>query len=192
MGQRLTSIVTRTGDQGETGLANQTRVPKNHLRVECMGELDELNSFLGLLRCESLGQEHQDLLSLIQHDLFDLGGELALPGMDILKETAVIRLDEAITRYNDTLESLREFILPGGSRASAMAHVVRTVARRAERHLVALSKEEGVGPLALQYLNRLSDLMFVLARVFNAHHHVPDVFWKSERLKASGSDVSSG
>lgn len=190
MGQRLTSIVTRTGDQGETGLANQTRVPKDHLRVTCMGELDELNSLVGLLRCESLDNEHQDLLSLIQHDLFDLGGELALPGMSILKESAVERLDEAIAKYNDTLESLKEFILPGGSRASALAHVVRTVARRAERHVVALSREGGVQPLALQYLNRLSDLMFVLARVFNAHQHVPDVFWRSERLKESDSGKS--
>jgi len=188
LGQRLTSIVTRTGDQGETGLANQTRVPKHHLRVECMGELDELNSFVGLLRCESLDEAHQNLLSNIQHDLFDLGGELALPGVAILKESAVLELDQAIAKYNATLESLKEFILPGGTRASALAHVVRTVARRAERHVVALCAQESVQPLALQYLNRLSDLMFVLARVFNASHQVPDVYWRSERLKASGSE----
>lgn len=185
MGQRLTSIVTRTGDLGETGLANQTRLSKDHLRVECLGEIDELNSFVGLLRAESLPLAHQALLSNIQHDLFDLGGELALPGVPILKEASVIELDEAIAHYNSTLQSLKEFILPAGSRASALAHVVRSITRRAERHLVALSRQERVEPLALQYLNRLSDLMFVLARVFNALHEVSDVYWRSERLKAS-------
>jgi cob(I)alamin adenosyltransferase len=155
-----------------------------------MGELDELNAMVGLLRCEALQEEQQNLLATVQHDLFDLGGELALPGMIIVTQAAVLRLDEAIAKYNDTLEGLKEFILPGGSRAAALAHVVRTVTRRAERHLVALSKQEDVQALALQYLNRLSDLMFVLARVFNAQQQVSDVFWKSERLKRNDAQES--
>ncbi len=186
MGQRLTQIATRTGDDGSTGLGDGTRVPKDHLRVMAMGDVDELNSGLGVLLAEPLPDDVRELLVTIQHELFNLGGELSIPGYQLLKPAAVLRLDEALEHYNAQLPRLKEFILPAGTRSAALAHVSRTVARRAERSLVALSGHEAVNEAPRQYLNRLSDLMFVLARVLNRANldglGGDDVYWHSERL----------
>jgi cob(I)alamin adenosyltransferase len=190
MGQRLTQIATRTGDDGSTGLGDGTRVPKDHLRVMAMGDVDELNSGLGVLLAEPLPDDVRELLVTIQHELFNLGGELSIPGYQLLKPAAVRRLDEALEHYNAQLPRLKEFILPAGTRSAALAHVSRTVARRAERSLVALSSHEPVNEAPRQYLNRLSDLMFVLARVLNRANldglGGDDVYWHSERLARDG------
>ncbi|MDB5914127.1 MAG: ATP:cob(I)alamin adenosyltransferase [Ramlibacter sp.] len=183
MGKRLTQIATRTGDDGTTGLGDNTRVPKDHLRVHAMGEVDELNSHIGLLLCEPLPGAAAALLSEIQHQLFNLGGELSIPGFELLKAEAVAALDDALAHYNAELPKLEEFILPAGNRAAAQAHVCRTVARRAERAVVALGAQDPLRPTPRQYLNRLSDLMFVLARVFNRMNGGDDVYWKSERMQ---------
>ncbi|MEW6132505.1 MAG: cob(I)yrinic acid a,c-diamide adenosyltransferase [Pseudomonadota bacterium] len=167
MGHRLSKITTRTGDDGSTGLADKTRVRKDHPRVEAIGEVDELNSHLGLLLTEPLPEEMRALLGRIQQHLFDLGGELAMPAFCGIAEAKLAMLDEAIERYNASLPPLKEFVLPGGSRAAALAHVCRTVCRRAERRLVALAGSERLSPLLIRYLNRLSDLLFVLARTLN-------------------------
>jgi cob(I)alamin adenosyltransferase len=167
MGNRLSKITTRTGDDGSTGLAGNVRVRKDHPRVEAMGEVDELNSQLGLLLTEQLPDEMRALLARIQHHLFDLGGELAMPAFPGITEAKLAVLDEAIERYNAALPPLKEFVLPGGRRAAALAHVCRTVCRRAERRLVTLADRETLSPLLIQYLNRLSDLLFVLARTLN-------------------------
>lgn len=184
MGNRLTQIATRTGDAGTTGLGDNSRVSKNSLRVHAMGDVDELNSHIGVLLCEEMPADVRSLLVEIQHQLFNLGGELSIPGYELLKPEAVIVLDEALERYNAQLPRLQEFILPAGNRAASQSHVCRTVARRAERHLVALGNEEAIKDTPRQYLNRLSDLMFVLARVLNRMHGGDDVYWKSERLSA--------
>jgi cob(I)alamin adenosyltransferase len=190
MGQRLTQIATRTGDDGTTGLGDGSRVAKDHLRVQAMGDVDELNSTLGVLLAEPLPDDVRELLVMIQHELFNLGGELSIPGFELLKAEAVVRLDEALERYNARLPKLQEFILPGGTRSAALAHVGRTVARRAERAVVALAAHEAVNAAARQYLNRLSDLLFVLARTLNRANldglGGDDVYWRSERLKAAG------
>ena len=182
MGQRLTQIATRTGDDGTTGLGDNTRVAKDSLRVRAMGDVDELNSHLGLLLCEDMALPVRELLVEIQHQLFNLGGELSIPGFELLKEEAVLALDQALAEHNAQLPRLAEFILPAGTRAAAQAHVCRTVARRAERAVVALGAVETVREAPRHYLNRLSDLMFVLARVFNRMDGGDDVYWKSERL----------
>ena len=165
MGQRLTQIATRTGDDGSTGLGDGTRVTKSHLRVHAMGEVDELNSSLGVLLCEPLPEDLRSLLVRVQHELFNLGGELSMPGFELLKMPAVLGLDEALEQHNATLPRLQEFILPAGTRSAALAHMSRTIARRAERAVVMLSEQETLNAAPRQYLNRLSDLMFVLARV---------------------------
>ena len=189
MGQRLTQIATRTGDDGTTGLGDGTRVPKDALRVQAMGDVDELNSGLGVLLAEPLPEDVRTLLIVIQHELFNLGGELSIPGFELLKADAVLRLDEALAHYNAGLPRLAEFILPAGTRSAALAHVSRTVARRAERAVVALAAHEKVNTARRQYLNRLSDLLFVLARVLNRANldglGGDDVYWKSERLARS-------
>ena len=186
MGQRLTQIATRTGDDGTTGLGDGTRVAKNDLRVAAMGDVDELNSNLGLLLVELLPDDIRELLVLIQHELFNLGGELSIPGYELLKDEAVARLDEALATYNARLPRLQEFILPGGTRSAALAHVSRTVARRAERSVIALAATQPIHDAPRQYLNRLSDLLFVLARVLNRANldgrGGDDVYWRSERL----------
>ncbi len=186
MGQRLTQIATRTGDKGSTGLGDNTRVSKNSLRVHAMGDVDELNSNLGVLLCEEMPDEVRELLVQIQHQLFNLGGELSIPGFELLKPEAVLALDQALAHYNAALPALQEFILPAGSRAAALAHVCRTVTRRAERAVVALEDKEALKDTPRQYMNRLSDLLFVLARVLNRHRTDgsvgDDVYWKSERL----------
>jgi cob(I)alamin adenosyltransferase len=183
MGNRLSQIATRTGDAGTTGLGNNQRVSKNSLRVHAMGEVDELNSNIGVLLCEDMPQDVREVLVDIQHQLFNLGGELSIPGFELLKEEAVQALDEALEKYNGQLPKLEEFILPAGTRGAAISHVCRTVARRAERAVVALGNEEAIGDAPRQYLNRLSDLMFVLARVLNRLNGGDDVYWKSERMK---------
>jgi cob(I)alamin adenosyltransferase len=194
MAHRLTQIATRTGDDGSTGLGDGTRVPKDHLRVQAMGDVDELNSTLGLLLCEPLPDGVRTLLVAIQHELFNLGGELSIPGYTLLKEEAVLALDQALAEHNAVLPRLQEFILPAGTRSASIAHVGRTIARRAERAVVALAhaEPEGVRPAARHYLNRLSDLLFVLARVLNRANldglGGDDVYWKSERLKAQNAD----
>ncbi len=181
MGKRLSKIATRTGDDGTTGLGDGTRTRKDALRIQAIGEVDELNSFIGLLVTEALPDEVcADLLD-IQHDLFDLGGELCIPGYSMLKDVQVARLDERLEHYNATLPRLAEFILPGGSRAAAIAHVCRTVCRRAERAIVALAAHEAVNDAPRQYVNRLSDLLFVLARVLNRHAGGSDVQWQQRK-----------
>ena len=188
MGNRLTQIATRTGDDGTTGLGDNTRVSKDSPRPHAMGDVDELNSHLGLLLCEPLPQDVRELLIDVQHQLFNLGGELSIPGFELLKDEAVLQLDEALAHYNAALPRLQEFILPAGTRAAAQAHVCRTVARRAERSVVAVGKREAVREAPCHYLNRLSDLLFVLSRVLNRMDGGDDVYWKSERLARSASD----
>jgi cob(I)alamin adenosyltransferase len=183
MGNRLTQIATRTGDAGTTGLGNNQRVSKNSLRVHAMGDVDELNCHIGVLLCEDMPGDVRSLLVEIQHQLFNLGGELSIPGFELLKPEAITALDDALAHYNEQLPKLQEFILPAGTRAASQAHVCRTVARRAERQVVALGNEEAINEAPRQYLNRLSDLMFVLARVLNRMHGGDDVYWKSERMQ---------
>lgn len=191
MGQRLTQIATRTGDDGTTGLGDNTRVSKNDPRVHAMGEVDELNSSIGVLLCEDMPEGVRQLLVEIQHQLFNLGGELSIPGFELLKPDAVLALDQALDEHNEKLPRLQEFILPAGTRAASLAHVCRTVARRAERAVIALQDAQSLRPAPRQYLNRLSDLMFVLARVLNRYRTDgsvgDDVYWKSERLARSAA-----
>ncbi len=186
MANRLTQIATRTGDAGTTGLGDNTRVSKNSLRVHAMGDVDELNSNLGVLLCEDMPGAVRTLLVEIQHQLFNLGGELSIPGFELLKAEAVLALDAALAEHNQALPRLQEFILPAGTRGAAQAHVCRTVARRAERAVVALEGQESLKDTPRQYLNRLSDLLFVLARVLNRYRSDgtvgDDVYWRSERL----------
>jgi cob(I)alamin adenosyltransferase len=184
MANRLSTIVTRTGDDGTTGLGDGTRTYKDDARVHVMGEVDELNSTVGVLLVEPLPDPVRADLMQIQHDLFDLGGELSIPGHRIIGEAQVARLDQRLAHYNADLPRLAEFILPGGARPAALAHVCRTVCRRAERALVALAQTGGpdaVGGAARQYLNRLSDLLFVLARVLNRVGGGDDVLWRHDR-----------
>jgi cob(I)alamin adenosyltransferase len=192
MGNRLTQIATRTGDNGTTGLGDNTRVSKNNLRVRAMGDVDELNSNIGVLLCEDMPAPVRQLLVTIQHELFNLGGELSIPGFELLKVDAVLALDQALEEHNAHLPKLQEFILPAGTRAAALAHVCRTVARRAERSVVALGAQDALKDPPRHYLNRLSDLMFVLARVLNRHRTDgstgDDVYWRSERLAKADAD----
>lgn len=178
MANRLTRIYTRTGDDGTTGLADGSRIAKDHARVEAMGDIDELNSAIGLLLTETLPDRVRERLTSIQHRLFDLGGELAIPGHISLGDHHVTQLEQWLDQENDTLPALKEFILPGGSRAAAICHLARTVCRRAERRLVTLAQIETVSIPGRHYLNRLSDLLFVLCRVLNRHHNVENVYWR--------------
>jgi cob(I)alamin adenosyltransferase len=190
---RLTKITTRTGDTGSTGLADGTRLGKDHARIAALGSVDELNSQLGALLAESLAPDIRAVLLQIQNDLFDLGGALALPTQDVFAQNKIAWLDEQIAHYNADLPPLREFILPGGSRAGALCHVARTVARRAERDLVVLSQSdtlanaesgthrEAVPQHALPYLNRLSDLLFVLSRCINRTLAVTETLWQRDK-----------
>ena len=187
MAHRLSKIATRTGDDGTTGLGDGTRVPKDHLRIQAMGDVDELNSQIGVMLAEPLPEDVRELLIVIQHELFNLGGELSIPGYTLLKSDAVLRLDAALQTHNSQLPRLKEFILPAGTRSAALAHVGRTIARRAERSVVALAAHETVNEAPRQFLNRLSDLLFVLARVLNRANldglGGDDVYWQSERLR---------
>ena len=185
MSNRLTQIATRTGDNGSTGLGDNTRVSKDSLRVHAMGDVDELNSHIGLLLCEAMPAGVRELLIEVQHQLFNLGGELSIPGFELLKPEAVADLDAALELHNAALPRLAEFILPAGSRAASQAHVCRTVARRAERAVVALGTAEALKDAPRQYLNRLSDLLFVLSRVLNRMDGGDDVYWKSQRMASA-------
>jgi cob(I)alamin adenosyltransferase len=181
MGHRLSRIYTRTGDDGSTGLGDGSRTAKDSARVAAMGDVDELNSLIGVILCEELPADVRELFTGIQHDLFDLGGELSIPGAALLKEPQPARLETAIDHYNADLGPLKEFILPGGTRAAALTHLARTVCRRAERIVVALAAGEPVSDATRQYLNRLSDLLFVLARWLNKTGGSGDVLWQKGR-----------
>lgn len=181
MGHRLSRIYTRTGDDGSTGLTDGARVPKDHPRIEAIGTVDELNSAVGVLLTEDLSAEIRALLTGVQHDLFDLGGELSTPGAASLVDERVATLEQALDRLNTNLGPLKEFILPGGSRAAAAAHLARTICRRAERRLITLRRSDSVSAISLRYLNRLSDLLFVVAREANRQAGRPDVLWRPDR-----------
>ncbi|WP_293777115.1 cob(I)yrinic acid a,c-diamide adenosyltransferase [uncultured Oxalicibacterium sp.] len=181
MGNRLSKIATRTGDAGTTGLGDGSRIDKDAVRIQALGDVDELNSHIGLLLCEILPDALREELLTIQHDLFDLGGELCIPGYVLIHEAHVIRLDTLLAKYNAELPPLKEFILPGGSRAAAQAHICRTICRRAERTMITLGKTETLNAAPRQYVNRLSDLLFVLARVLNRFAGGTDVLWEKER-----------
>jgi len=183
MGHRLSKITTRTGDAGETGLGDGSRVPKHHARIQALGDLDELNSAIGLVLAEDVPAELGAALSQVQQDLFDLGGEVSIPGHVIVAPAQVRFLDQCIEAWNAELEPLKEFILPGGTRAAAAAHLARTICRRAERSLVNLGQKEKINDQARHYLNRLSDLLFVAGRHLNRHAGRSDVQWRHERKK---------
>lgn len=185
MGKRLTRIYTRTGDDGSTGLTDGSRVRKDSERIAAIGDIDELNSALGVVLAEELPADIRDVLTTVQHDLFDLGGELSVPGHGIVSERYVSRLERELDEINARLAPLVDFILPGGTRAAAAAHVARATCRRAERTLVTLSEVESVPPLLLQYLNRLSDLLFVICRGINAAADRSDVLWQQGRSRES-------
>ena len=182
MGNRLSKIYTRTGDDGTTGLGDGSRTPKEAARIEAMGAVDELNSVVGLvLAVPDLPLPVVSLLHEVQHDLFDLGGELSIPGHTILGPAHITRLEEALDGFNDPLPPLREFILPSGGPATAACHLARAVARRAERRVWTLTRTEAVAETLPQYLNRLSDLLFVLARVLVRHERGSEVLWRHDR-----------
>ena len=179
MGNRLTKIYTRTGDDGSTGLGDGARVPKESLRVEAYGAVDETNSTIGVvLAVAALPIGIKTCLSRVQHDLFDLGGELCIPGHRIVTPAYIERLEITLDRFNEELPPLKDFILPGGGPAAAACHVARAVCRRAERRVWSLARLEEVSPEALKYLNRLSDLLFVLARVLARHEQGNEVIWQ--------------
>ena len=179
MGHRLSKIYTRTGDDGTTGLGDGTRVEKDSARVEAYGSVDETNCVLGMvLAVPDIPSPVVDCLSEVQHELFDLGGELCIPGRDAIKREQVDRLEENLDGFNETLPPLKEFILPGGGPAAAACHLARTVCRRAERRLCSLARLERVNDEALRYLNRLSDLLFVIARVLARHESGQEVLWR--------------
>ncbi|HUL45965.1 MAG TPA: cob(I)yrinic acid a,c-diamide adenosyltransferase [Steroidobacteraceae bacterium] len=184
MGNRLSKIYTRTGDDGSTGLGDGSRVPKDGARVEAYGTVDELNSVVGvLLAVPGLPQAVAECLTEVQHELFDLGGELCIPGHQMIHAEQVTRLERSLDGFNETLPPLKEFILPGGGTAAAACHLARTVARRAERRAWTLARAEQVNPELLKYLNRLSDLLFVVARVLARHERGAEVLWKHQRGK---------
>jgi len=180
MGNRLSKIYTRTGDDGTTGLGDGSRINKDSLRVEAMGDVDELNSVIGIMMTESMPDILGATLTQIQHDLFNVGGEICIPGYVILQQSRIDDLEQVIDSLNESLPPLKEFILPGGTKAAAYCHLARTVCRRAERKLVELHRNEKVTDISLQYLNRLSDLLFVLCRTINKEAGVSDVLWKNE------------
>ena len=187
MGHRLSRIVTRTGDAGTTGLGDGSRVAKDAPRIDAIGAVDELNSTIGVLRAEALPEDLAAMLTDIQHDLFDLGGELSIPGYTAVGDAHVKRLEGAVERLNADLAPLKEFVLPGGTRSAALAHVARTVCRRAERAVVHLAATEPVAEPSRRYLNRLSDLLFVMARALNRFAGRPDVLWRKDRTGGPAS-----
>ena len=181
MGNRLSKIYTRTGDDGSTGLGDGSRIDKDSPRIEAIGAVDELNSAIGLLLSHELPRTLEPALTTVQHDLFDLGGELSIPGTSLVKAGRVPELEQLLDTLNAGLPPLQEFILPGGSPAAAACHLARAVCRRAERRVYSLSRHESINRTALEYLNRLSDLLFVTARELNRQAGRPDVFWQHER-----------
>ncbi|MCD9095897.1 cob(I)yrinic acid a,c-diamide adenosyltransferase [Luteimonas fraxinea] len=183
MGNRLSKIYTRTGDDGSTGLGDGARVGKDSLRVAAYGTVDEANSTIGLLLAADVPDDIRTLLTTVQHQLFDLGGELCIPGHAAIEDADIERLEQQLDHYNDDLPPLKDFILPGGGEAAARCHIARTVVRRAERESVALARVEDVRPQAVRYLNRLSDLLFVLARVLARASGHGEVLWHHERRR---------
>jgi cob(I)alamin adenosyltransferase len=177
MGNRLSKIYTRTGDKGTTGLGDGSRVDKDHLRVETYGTIDELNSVIGLVLTSNFDGPVRDCLTRTQHELFDLGGELCMPGHTLIPENYVEQLEADLDRFNEALPPLKDFILPGGSEPAARCHLARTVCRRAERLMVALAKLDEINEISLRYLNRLSDLLFVTARVLAKADGGSEVLW---------------
>jgi cob(I)alamin adenosyltransferase len=184
MGNRLSKIYTRTGDDGTTGLGDGSRVPKDSPRVEAYGTVDELNSAIGvLLALPQLPPAVTQCLTEVQHELFDMGGELCIPGHTAIRAAQITRLEEELDAFNEGLPPLKEFILPGGGPAAAACHLARTIARRAERRVWSLAKAQAVSAEVLKYLNRLSDLLFVMARVLARHERGTEVLWRHERPK---------
>jgi cob(I)alamin adenosyltransferase len=184
VGNRLSKIYTRTGDDGTTGLGDGSRVPKDSLRVEAYGTVDELNSTIGMvLACEGIDDAVRETLTQVQHELFDLGGELCIPGMAMIEDADITRLEVSLDGFNEPLPPLKDFILPGGGMAAACGHLARTVCRRAERQVIALAREEEIRPQAQRYLNRLSDLLFVLGRVLARSGGHGEVLWQHERRR---------
>jgi len=181
MTDRLSRIVTRSGDKGSTGLADGSRMSKNSPRIQAIGDIDELNSAIGILLCENLPEQVREEMLQIQHDLFDIGGELSIPGRTFIAEDQIARLESILEIYNADLPPLREFVLPGGSRAGAISHLCRSICRRAERSIVGLGEQEALSDYLLKYVNRLSDLLFVLARVLNRHDGHRDELWNNSR-----------
>ncbi|MEW5834610.1 MAG: cob(I)yrinic acid a,c-diamide adenosyltransferase [Pseudomonadota bacterium] len=184
MGNRLSKIYTRTGDDGSTGLGDGSRVPKDSLRVAAYGTVDELNSTIGMvIACDGVPGDIAEALTQVQHELFDLGGELCIPGMAMIDDADITRLEQVLDRFNDPLPPLKDFILPGGGMAASCCHLARTVCRRAEREVVALGRDEAIRPQASRYLNRLSDLLFVLCRVLARASGHGEVLWQHERRR---------
>lgn len=181
MGNRLSKIYTRTGDDGSTGLGDGSRTGKDALRVDAYGTVDEANSAIGVLLAVDLPEDIAHLLTRVQHQLFDLGGELCIPGHAAMTDADIDALEQQLDHYNDALPPLKDFILPAGGEAAARCHLARTIVRRAERQTVALSREEAVRPQALRYLNRLSDLLFVLSRVLARAAGHGEVLWQHSR-----------
>ncbi len=181
MGNRLSKIATRTGDNGTTGLADGSRINKDHPRVMAMGDVDELNSSIGLIQTHEIPEDIRTVLNNIQHRMFDLGGELSLPGQGFITEEAITQLDVALEKFNADLPPLKEFILPGGTPAAAHCHMARTICRRAERSVIAFGRDTELNPRAIAYLNRLSDLLFVIARVLTRRHELDEPQWNSNR-----------
>jgi cob(I)alamin adenosyltransferase len=178
MGYRLSKIYTRTGDDGTTGLSDGTRVDKDSLRITAIGSIDELNSLIGMVCSEDIDQQSHDLLTEIQHRLFDMGGELSMPDQRLLKEESITWLEHQLDRMNSELDALEDFILPGGCKSAAVCHVARSVCRRAERDVFSLAQKEDISSVITGYLNRLSDLLFVLSRYQNKVHGHMDVLWQ--------------
>ncbi len=185
MSNRLTKIYTRTGDDGTTEISNHERIDKTNIRIQAMGDIDELNSILGLLRANNVSSDVSSYLLNIQHRLFDIGAELAIPGNAVISPESVEKLEKLIDSYNLDLPKLKEFVLPGGSVSASICHVARSVCRRSERTLVLLARNESFNAETLRYINRLSDLLFVLARALNKTTNTKEVLWDSERLKNS-------
>lgn len=183
MGNRLSKIYTRTGDNGTTGLGDGTRVQKDSPRVGAYGTVDELNSALGVVLAQDIPDSIRVALVQIQHELFDLGGELCIPGMAMIADTDITRLEFTLDTLNDDLPALKDFILPGGGMPAATCHMARTICRRAEREVIALSRVEAVRGQAIRYLNRLSDLLFVIARVLARASGAGEVLWQNQHRK---------
>ncbi|HJW45137.1 MAG TPA: cob(I)yrinic acid a,c-diamide adenosyltransferase [Lysobacter sp.] len=181
MGNRLSKIYTKTGDDGTTGLGDGSRVAKDSTRVAAYGTVDEANSCIGLVLASDLPEDVRTLLTSVQHQLFDLGGELCIPGHAAIFDADITRLEEQLDAFNEPLPALKDFILPGGGEAAARCHIARTVVRRAERETVSLARHDAVRPEAVRYLNRLSDLLFVLARVLARASGHGEVLWHHER-----------
>ncbi|NOY17558.1 MAG: cob(I)yrinic acid a,c-diamide adenosyltransferase [Gammaproteobacteria bacterium] len=178
MGYRLSKIYTRTGDDGTTGLSDGTRIDKDSLRITAIGSIDELNSLVGLICSEEIDQKSRDLLTGIQHHLFDMGGELSMPGPRLMRAESVTWLEQQLDRMNDELDPLEDFILPGGCKAAAVCHVARSICRRAERNAFGLARKEEISTVITDYLNRLSDLLFILSRYQNKIHGNNDILWQ--------------